>query len=124
MLRTTFPLLALFLTILSTAAVSIAQEGVRSAPEGFTPLFNGQDLAGWHGRPHLDPRQWDETSADTKSEWTADMQQHWTVKNGALVNDGHGAYLTTDKEYGDIELMIDYKTVPKADSGIYLRGTP
>jgi hypothetical protein len=40
------------------------------------------------------------------------------------VNDGDGPYLTTDKEYGDIELLIDYKTVPKADSGIYLRGTP
>src|SRR5439155_17220578 len=25
---------------------------------------------------------------------------------------------------GDIELLIDYKTVPKADSGIYLRATP
>src|SRR6185369_3843873 len=40
------------------------------------------------------------------------------------VNDGHGAYLTTDREYGDIELLIDYKTVALADSGIYLRGTP
>jgi hypothetical protein len=44
--------------------------------------------------------------------------------DGELVNDGKGAYLTTDKEFGDIELLIDYKTVPKADSGIYLRGTP
>ena len=44
--------------------------------------------------------------------------------DGELVNDGNGAYLTTDKDYGDIELSIDYKTVPKADSGIYLRGTP
>ena len=46
------------------------------------------------------------------------------VDNGELVNDGKGAYLTTDKDYGDIELLIDYKTVPKADSGIYLRATP
>ena len=50
--------------------------------------------------------------------------KHWRVENGELVNDGFGTYLTTEKEYGDIELMIDYKTVPKADSGIYLRGTP
>src|SRR5690606_27183498 len=35
-----------------------------------------------------------------------------------------GPYLTTDRQFGDIELWIDYKTVPKADSGIYLRGTP
>ena len=28
-----------------------------TAPEGYTPLFNGRDLAGWRGRPHLDPRE-------------------------------------------------------------------
>ena len=46
------------------------------------------------------------------------------MENGELVNDGHGAYLTTDKEYTDYELLIDYKTVPKADSGIYLKENP
>jgi hypothetical protein len=56
--------------------------------------------------------------------WQDDFKKHWTVEDGALVNDGQGPYATTDKEYGDIELLIDYKTVAKADSGIYLRGTP
>ena len=56
--------------------------------------------------------------------WTADAKKHWRVENGELVNDGNGAYLATDKDYGDIELLIEYKTVPKADSGIYLRDTP
>ena len=41
-----------------------------------------------------------------------------------MVNDGTGLYLTTDKDYGDFELWVDYKTVPKADSGIYLRCIP
>jgi hypothetical protein len=36
----------------------------------------------------------------------------------------HGPYATTDEEFGDIEFLIEYKTVPKADSGIYLRGVP
>jgi len=53
-----------------------------------------------------------------------DARAHWTVENGELVNDGHGVYLTTNKEYGDIELLIDYKTVASADSGIYLRASP
>ena len=35
-----------------------------------------------------------------------------------------GAFLTTDKDFGDIELLVEYKTVPLADSGIYLRATP
>ncbi len=53
-----------------------------------------------------------------------DIRQHWSVQDGELVNDGNGLYLTTDKNYGDFELLVDYKTVPLADSGIYLRGCP
>ena len=52
------------------------------------------------------------------------MRAHWRVENGEIVNDGDGPYLTTNREFGDIELLIEYRTVPKADSGIYLRGTP
>ena len=40
------------------------------------------------------------------------------------MNDGNGAYLTTDRDYGDMELLIEYKTVALADSGIYLRANP
>ena len=50
-------------------------------------------------------------SASRSTTWTADAKKHWSVENGELVNDGNGAYLTTDKDYGDIELLIDYKTV-------------
>jgi hypothetical protein len=96
-------------------------------PKGFTPLFNGTDLGGWHGMPHFSPYElaaMTQERHEAVDNWTADAKKHWTVANGELVNDGNGAYLTTDKEYGDIELLIEYKTVPKADSGIYLRGTP
>ncbi len=113
--------LLLFLAPLATAAEP-------KPPEGFTVLFNGKDLSGWHGMPHFDPRKLagmteDQRAAQIKT-WTEDAKQHWTVDDGELVNDGKGAYLTTDREFGDIELLIEYKTVPKADSGIYLRGTP
>lgn len=97
-------------------------------PKGFTVLFNGKDLSGWHGMPHYDPYQLAATSeAERKGlidGWTEDAKQHWKVDGGELVNDGGGAYLATDKEFGDSELLIEYKTVPKADSGIYLRATP
>ena len=49
---------------------------------------------------------------------------HWYGENGELVNDGFGAYATTEKDYGDFELLVEYKTVADADSGIYLRGVP
>lgn len=93
-------------------------------PEGFKPLFNGKDLSGWHGCPHLNPNNWEGTDQEKKDAWNKDMETHWSVADGAIVNDGKGVYLTTDKEYGDIEFLIEYKTVPLADSGIYLRATP
>src|SRR6516162_8220759 len=98
------------------------------APKGFTALFNGKDLTGWHGMPHFDPYKLAAMpEAQRKAQidqWTGDARKHWTVDDkGELVNDGNGASLTTDKAFGDIELLIDYKTVPKADSGIYLRAT-
>ena len=97
-------------------------------PAGFKAIFNGRDLIGWHGMPHFDPYKLEKLPAaerDAKrAADTADAVKHWSVQNGELVNDGHGAYLTTDQEYGDFEFWIDYKTVAKADSGIYLRATP
>ncbi|MCI0464638.1 MAG: DUF1080 domain-containing protein, partial [Gemmataceae bacterium] len=97
-------------------------------PKGFTPLFNSKDLTGWHGMPHFDPYKlaaMPKADRDAQiARWTEDARQHWRVENGELVNDGRGAYLTTDRELGDIELLIEYKTVAKADSGIYLRATP
>jgi hypothetical protein len=121
--------LGLTAALVGPARAFAADPGVlKEAPAGFTALFNGNDLTGWHGMPHFDPRKLAAMSEDERKKtiegWTEDAKKHWTVSDGALVNDGHGAYLTTDKEFGDIELLIDYKTVPKADSGIYLRCTP
>ena len=66
----------------------------------------------------------DEERAAKRAADMEDLKQHWRVENGELINDGHGVYMTTDEEFGDIELLIDYRTVPLADSGIYLRGNP
>lgn len=101
-------------------------------PKGFAPLFNEKDLAGWHGwaihakgaSPADLAKLSPEDRAKKVEEWTADAKQHWNVQSGELVNDGKGAYLATDKEYGDVELLVEYKTVAGADSGVYLRGTP
>ncbi|MCA1686546.1 MAG: DUF1080 domain-containing protein [Planctomycetia bacterium] len=105
-----------------------ADEPTKENPAGFTALFNGKDMTGWHGMPHFDPRTLAKMDEDERARkiagWTEDAKKHWKVEDGALVNDGHGAYLTTDKEYGDLELRIEYKTVAKGDSGVYLRGTP
>ena len=97
-------------------------------PSGFSPLFNGADLAGWWGADTEDPRKYLALPTDEfkkKHDGSlADIRKHWTVQGNELVNDGAGLFLTTDKNYGDFELLLDYKTIPLADSGIYLRGCP
>lgn len=119
-------LVTLCLIVASQSHVSMVE--AVEPPEGFAALFNGENLDGWHGMGHFDPRKLasmsDEERAAKRATDLLDARAHWSVQNGELVNDGHGVYLTTDKEYGDIELLIDYKTVAKADSGIYLRATP
>src|SRR5260221_8630627 len=93
-------------------------------PPGFKALFNGKDLSGWYGLGHFDPRRREGIADEKKEKDQATFKAHWRVENGELVNDGEGAYATTEKDYGDIDLLVDYKTVAKADSGIYLRGSP
>ena len=95
------------------------------APEGFKALFNGRDLTGWYGwNPHTTTKlEGDKKEASLKKQ-REDFASHWRVEQGELVNDGTGPYATTEQSFGDIELRLEYKTVPKADSGIYLRGTP
>ncbi len=128
------PLLSL---LLATAGLAEAA----NAPAGFTPLFNGKDLSGWYGWGTSDPTALWEMSPEelaaykkksieggltnAKGQPREDhLKAHWSVENGELVNDGKGLYLTTDKDYGDFELMLEYKALPDGDSGVYLRGIP
>ena len=111
--------LALFLCL---QVLSFAQ------PEGFTSLFNGKNLQGWWGLDTVNPETWidlpEEDLAQKRANSLPDIQKHWRVENQELINDGKGLYLTTIQNFADFELQLEYKTVPLADSGIYLRGYP
>jgi hypothetical protein len=115
------PLLVAF----SFSSLLIAQQ---AAPPAAAPLWNGKDLAGWHGQRHESPYKLAAMTAAARAKLReaddASMRAHWRVVDGELVNDGEGAYLTSDAEFGDVELTLDYRTVAGADSGIYLRGCP
>ena len=111
--------LALFLCL---QVLSFAQ------PEGFTSLFNGKNLHGWWGLDTVNPETWinlpEEDLAQKRANSLPDIQKHWRVENQELINDGKGLYLTTIQNFADFELQLEYKIVPLADSGIYLRGYP
>jgi len=137
-LRLTTLLSCLLICLLvSTSFANAAEDSAHNQPpKGFEALFNGKTLDGWIGMNFhqvkgekgrspvsvqlMSPKDRKEL---LKKNW-ADVLEHWSVDQGELVNDGHGVYLTTAKDYGDFELLLDYKTVAKADSGIYLRGVP
>ncbi len=100
-----------------------------SPPEGFVSLFNGKDLSGWKGlvadpkkRAELTPAQLEQaqTAADAK------MRDHWSAVDGMIRYDGMGGHnhLCTVNDYGDFELLVDWKIHKGGDSGIYLRGSP
>jgi len=108
-----------------------ATEKDNTAPPGFTALFNGKDLTNWKGllaspndnpakRAQLSPEQ----LAEEQKKADADMRAHWGVEDGVFVFDGKGRSLATKKDYGNFELLVDWKILPKGDSGIYLRGSP
>ncbi len=120
--RTCLPALCLAAALASSAPAAV------TPPAGFTALYNGRDLTGWRGGDTFDHRQWqhlpDAERTAREAAWTADMHAHWRADGEELVNDGAGTYATTVKDYGDFELLVDYRTVARADSGIYLRGCP
>jgi hypothetical protein len=96
-------------------------------PEGFVALFNGKDLTGWKGlvgNPVTRAKMTPEQLAEAQKKADQRMRDHWRVEDGTFVFDGKGDSLCTAKDYGDFEMYVDWKILPKGDSGIYLRGSP
>ncbi len=124
------------LIVAALAAGAHAQNN--TPPPGFTALFNGKDLSGWYGWGTQDPTDLRKMTPEARAAYirqsveggvggqagTEHINAHWKVEDGQLVNDGRGLYLTTEKDYGDFELWVEYKALPDGDSGVYLRGVP
>lgn len=80
--------------ILSTATIQA---------DDWKPLFNGKDLTGWQnvgGKP-----------------------DSWKAEDGILfcTGTGGGGWLSTDKEYANYELELEFKVPPGGNSGVFLR---
>jgi hypothetical protein len=100
---------------------------VNMAPEGFEALFDGRTLRNWQGL--VDPptrsklSEGDRNVAQIRADYV--MTRNWRVEDGALVYRGAGYdNLCTIREFGDLELWVDWKIAPGSDSGVYLRGNP
>lgn len=75
------------------------------AEDGFKPLYNGKDLAGWH------------VERGKAECWEARGEMISCTKPG-------GGYLATDKQYGDFVMKLEYRLPPAGNSGIGLRFLP
>ncbi len=119
---------------LPVAALGIISGRAQSSGEGYTSLFDGKTLKGWHAtsrlpvppfpgapEPHVNPEQLKKAAASKGT---------WIVENGVLIGgqdppgSGLGAYLMTDRTFGDFELSIDANPDWSVDTGIYIRCTP
>ncbi len=95
--------------------------------KGFQPMFNGKDLTGWQGlveNPVVRPGMTTAELAAKQIEANRKVAGNWSVKDGCIWFTGSGDNLCSVKEYGDFELLVDWKISKAGDSGIYLRGTP
>jgi hypothetical protein len=94
---------------------------------GFVSLFNGKDLTGWKGlvaNPIARGKMSEAELATAQQKVNESIKTDWVIKDGLLVFTGHGDNLCTEKQYGDMEMFVDWKITEKGDAGIYLRGTP
>ena len=65
----------LLTTLLAVAASALFAD---SPPAGFTPLFNGKDLAGWHGyNPHSVTKLTGEKKDAMLAKMREEFPQHW-----------------------------------------------
>ncbi len=122
-MRYLLPFLALALVM---PTVSVTAED-NTPPEGYKALFNGKDLTGWKGlvkNPKVRATMSAEQLAEAQKKSDVATFKHWTVADGAIVFDGKGQSLCTDKDYANFEMYVDWKIKKKGDSGIYLRGSP
>ena len=81
-------------------AFSLALSAIQDVDDGgFTSIFSGQDLSGWH-----------EMGA-----------QDWHADDGVLWTEGKGGWLRSDQRYADFILRLEYRVSKGAESGIFLR---
>ncbi len=71
--------------------------------EGWRLLFDGRTTAGWHGFGQ------------------EQMPGGWQVIDGCLVRTGPGGDISTDEEFGNFELAIEWRICAAGNSGIFYR---
>lgn len=98
------------IAVLISAAIAVCgcspHKAGHASDEGFTSLFDGKTLTGWHGYGH------------------GDIKGRWKAEDGALVLDtsvelSHvNGNLVSNEEYENFDLKLDWKISKNGNSGI------
>ena len=96
-------------SLLLLSLVASARAQISQIPAGFTPIFNGKDLKGWH------------TSRTSHQGTTGNFY----VEDGVITLKQHpygqGGVLLTDRKYAEFELYLEAKVDSFCNGGIFIR---
>jgi hypothetical protein len=98
-------------TALAQSPPAAPPSDLGKVPEGFTPIFNGKDLSGWH------------VSKTNHHGTTPDYRVVHGVIVGTQQPRGKGGILLTDKKYKNVEVYMEVKPDWGCDSGLFLRSS-
>jgi hypothetical protein len=104
-------LLSVAALVMFTSALALAQStaaNTLTAAEktaGWTLLFDGTSLAAWRGYQQ------------------AELPPEWMAVNGTMTKVKTTNDIVTREQYGDFELVLDWKLPLRGNSGIFYRAT-
>src|SRR5688572_10269046 len=102
-MRLSFGVVAFFVAATATAQSAPNSLTAEEKAAGWKLLFDGKTTAGWRAY-----------GADT-------MPSGWQVVDGVFTRVSRAADIITRDQYGDFELLLDWKLEPRGNSGLFYR---
>jgi hypothetical protein len=90
--------------------------------DGWRPLLNGRDTAGWHSRDGKTETWYTAKDVHMEQSGTHTLLRGTGGPGPIMINgpDGRTADFITDQKFGDIELYLEFMIPPKSNSGVYM----
>lgn len=130
-MRTFLTLLALGALVQQPASYSPIQDGEAHGDppyvleDGWQPLLNGKDLAGWKACEAGAKNEWYTTAFVRFERFLGPTQLNGRpAPSGVMLNGpaGRTANLCTARTFGDVELYLEFMLAKGSNSGVYLHG--
>jgi hypothetical protein len=93
--------------------------------DGWEPLLNGKDLAGWKACDAAAKNDWFTTKFVRFERYLGPTQLNGrAAPSGVMLNGptGRTANLCTERTFGDVELYVEFMLAKGSNSGVYLQG--